>query len=198
MKTMTGLIPVLVTSATLGLGSASCLGLETYFLPGSLSIDKGSGFSLDLYASTPDSSAAIAGWDIDVLFDTSQVQWVSTTLATGWDAVPGVADSDGLAGLALDPVWGSDILLATIRFRCLKAGTSDMLAGLIAGSDPNEGFLILDANSGAGGLIRDWTSIVTAVTQTSTSMPDVGSTLGLLLGAVALVSLGGGRAAVRR
>lgn len=93
-------------------------------------------FAVDLVADIPD---PVLGWGLDVTFDTSVLDLSGVTVDSAWFPTSGF-DGDGLAGLAFPmPVYGDDILLATLTFEAIALGTSDLTSNITLG-DLTEGF----------------------------------------------------------
>ena len=171
MKTSKMLIFFLVgVFCWFGIGPAQALTM--YLDPSSITVKVGKSFSLNLYANAGPTEA-ILGWDVDLLYDPSQVVWTGTTVNDLlWQAVPSVDGIEGLAGLANFPptsASGNNILLATLMFECLQFGISDINVGLKAGSDPNQGIMTVDTTSPIfpppTNLVTSWTALVSTVAQ---------------------------------
>ena len=118
-------------------------------------------FYVDLLADIPQADA-ILGWELDLGYDNTQMSWDSLTIGSAWNQSS--SDGDGFGGLAvfppfpnpLLPIWGDDILLATLDFHCLDVGfsTLDLSADLGEGfQTPLLGF-------------ADWTYTPANITQT--------------------------------
>lgn len=93
-------------------------------------------FTVDIVADIPD---PVLGWGLDVSFDTGVLDLTGVAIDPLW--FPGFApDGDGLAGLAFpSPIFGSDIVLATLTFEAIAVGLSDLVAS-VTPLDFTEGF----------------------------------------------------------
>jgi len=121
-------------------------------------------FFVDLLADIPQADA-ILGWGLDLVYDNTQMSWDSLIIGPAWTPPdPGTTD-DGLAGFLpfafppADPVWGNDIILATLDFHCLDVGFSTLDLAVTSG-DLTEGFLL------PTGGFADWTYTPANITQT--------------------------------
>ena len=95
-------------------------------------------FAVDLLADIPD---PVVGWGLDVTFDTSVLDLSGVTVGFAWFPTSGF-DGDGLAGLAFPmPVYGDDILLATLTFEAIALGTSDLTTSITL-AELTEGFAL--------------------------------------------------------
>jgi hypothetical protein len=118
-------------------------------------------FSVDLLADILQADAII-GWELDLVYDNTQMSWDSLTIGSDWNQESG--DGDGFGGLVpfdfslqtFIPVYGSNILLATLEFYCLDVGFST----LDLATDFGEGFLL------PTGLFADWDYTPANITQT--------------------------------
>ena len=131
------------------------------FNPTDIEVPVGTTFSVELLANIPQ-TMAIIGWELDLVYDNTQMNWEAVDIGTAWDPVS--IDGDGLGGLAVFPpspptpfpIWGDDILLATLDFHCDAVGASTL--GLA--TDFGEGFLL------PTGLFADWDYTPANITQT--------------------------------
>ena len=117
-------------------------------------------FFVDLWADIPELDAII-GWELDLLYDNTQMSWDSLYIGLDWTQVS--SDGDGFGGLVDfgflgTPIWGDDILLATLDFHCLDVGFST----LDLSTDPLEGFLLPPFPGG----FADWEYTPANITQT--------------------------------
>lgn len=133
------------------------------FNPSDTEVDVCNTFFVDLLADIPQADATI-GWGLDLIYDPTQMSWDSLIIGSDWTPpAPGTTD-DGLAGFLpyafppADPVWGDDILLATLDFHCLDVGFSTLDLAVTPG-DPTEGFIL------PNGLFADWTYTPANVSQ---------------------------------
>ena len=120
------------------------------FDPSDIEVEVCDTFFIDLLADIPQSDA-ILGWGLDLLYDPTQMSWDSLIIGPDWNQVYGL-DGDGLGGLskfAPSPIWGDDIILATLDFHCLDLGFSTLDLAVTPG-DPTEGFIL------PTGLFADW------------------------------------------
>ncbi|HEX5065659.1 MAG TPA: cohesin domain-containing protein [Myxococcota bacterium] len=96
----------------------------------------GAQFDVELRATLGD---PVVGWGLDLGFNPSVVQKVSTTVGPDWLAVS-ASDADGLAGISLTGLTG-DRRLAVVRFQAIALGsTSFVLSDTMA--DLSEGFAL--------------------------------------------------------
>ena len=100
------------------------------------SVGIGAQFDVELRATLGDPTI---GWGLDLGFNPSVVQKVSTTVGPDWLAVS-ASDGDGLAGISLTGLSG-DRRLAVVRFQAIALGsTSFVLSDTMA--DLSEGFAL--------------------------------------------------------
>lgn len=168
----------------------SALAVTASIDPSSKTVGVGSTFSVNVLAST-EGQESILGWDFSLAFDNTQLAFTGFTVGSDWDAVPSVnlLNPDSLAALAFpDAISGTNVLLATLSFRCLAEGVS--MLGLANSTGTNQGFLLgTDASGAISGLVTpvDDIAVSTAtITQSGESVPDNDpATLLLLLPLVA-------------
>lgn len=164
-----------LAASALVVSTTSVSALSVYFDPLNTTIGVGQSFTLNMRANASQSEA-ILGWDFDVLFDSAQVAYGGGTVGGQWFPVLSV-DGGGLAGLAFpEPVYGDNILLATLSFRCLGPGFSLIRAGFDDNMGVNEGILLAN-----GQILTDWESSPAGVTQVPAN--DTSTLLMLGLGA---------------
>jgi hypothetical protein len=130
------------------------------FNPSDIEVEVCTIFEVDLLADIPEADA-ILGWELDLGYDNTQMSWDSLTIGSAWNQAS--SDGDGFGGLAVFPlppnpfpIWGDDILLATLEFHCLDVGfsTLDLSADSLEGfQTPLSGF-------------ADWTYTPANITQT--------------------------------
>ena len=157
-------------------GSLLCMGpiranaLSIYFDQSSVNVIEGDSFTADLFADIGQLEQ-IFGWDIDLLYDNTQVGLTGYTVGSSWNAVLPIADDDeslsGLAGFGLPPgtgIWGNSVHLATLSFNCLAIGTSSLNIGT---DDALEGFQLAAVPGG----FATWTSEPTTVNQAPVPEP---------------------------
>jgi len=142
---------------------------------------EGTSFTVDLLADIG-VSEQIIGWDIDLLYDSSQVMFTGGVVGSSWNSVFPVPDDDvslaALAPFGLPPgqgIWGDDVLLATLSFDCLSVGTSLLDIGA---DDPLEGFQLAAVPAFAS-----WSSEAATVDQEPVSQPVPEPCTLLLMGA---------------
>jgi len=173
----------------------------TSFTPSSKTVSVGSAFYIDLLATTGERES-ILGWDLNLAFDSSQVKFLGWEPGLEWDAdSPPSVDPSGLAALSFpEPISGDNIVLATLKFRCLDEGFSTI--GIAASADSflaaQQGILLwTEANGGQGYLVNvgSFTAGTALVTQIPSGVP-AGDPSTLLLLAPTL--LRGFNRAVRR
>lgn len=177
--------PVLLplAAAVLCLAAISARALSLRLDPGLTTVAVGQSFDVGLYL-TATQPEAVLGWDFDLFYDPAQVAWTGTTLGGLWQSVPSL-DGDGLAGLVFpDPIFGTDVLMATLSFRCLGPGSSLLDVGLLSPADPNEGILTVN------GLLAQWTSTPGTVVQRAGVPSYDPGTLALLGASCLLLALG--------
>ena len=130
-------------------------------------------------------SETIAGWGLDLNFDSNILSLDNLFVAPGFMTVNG--DGDGLGGLipfGQPGLSGSDILLATINFTAIGSGISELFTSSTA-SDLNEGFL-----SAPFFQPISYSDIATNITVTGSSeVPEPSTFLLMLLATFALVTL---------
>jgi hypothetical protein len=118
--------------------SAITLPVSVTFDPLSTDVEVGDIFDVDVVASIQD---PVLGWGLDVSYDTGVLSQVGSPVIGGdWNVVF-TPDGDGLAGIAPFPtsVSGTDVLLATLSFEALAAGSIVLSASATPG-DLTEGF----------------------------------------------------------
>lgn len=121
-----------------------------------------------------DINAPIIGFGFDVTFDPALASLESVAIATPF--VPLVApDGDGLAGVYFPGVSGTDVLLATARFKALKDGVANIGIGVTPG-DGAEGF------PEAAGVFATWTVTSAKVALGNASIPEPATALLLVVG----------------
>jgi hypothetical protein len=132
------------------------------FSPSEIEVPVCTTFYVDLLADIPENDA-ILGWGLDLGYDSTQMSWDSLIIGPAWTPLPlPPATDDGFGGLRLfgqNPIWGDDVLLATLDFHCDAVGVSTLDLDVTPG-DFTEGFIKLD------GTFADWTSKPARVTQT--------------------------------
>jgi hypothetical protein len=172
------IIVSIIVGVLLCMGPIRANALSIYFDQSSVNVIEGDSFTLDLLADIGQLEQ-ILGWDIDLLYDNTQVGFTGYTVGSSWNAVTPIADDDeslaSLAGFGLTPgtgIWGNSVQLATLSFNCLAIGTSSLNIGT---DDALEGFQLAAVPGG----FATWTSEPTTVNQAPVPEP---STI-LLMGA---------------
>jgi hypothetical protein len=112
------------------------------FNPSDIEVPVCSTFFVNLLADIPQEDA-ILGWGLDLVYDSTQMSWDFLIIGPKWmPPLPGTTD-DGFGGLLpfgeTDPVFGEEVLLATLDFHCLGLGFSKLE---LAVSDATEGFVL--------------------------------------------------------
>jgi len=118
--------------------SASAIPISVTFDPLSTDVEVGDIFNVDVVAFIPD---PVLGWGLDVSYDTGVLSQAGPpVIGSDWNVVF-APDGDGLAGIAPFPtgVSGTDVLLATLSFEALAAGSTVLSASATPG-DLTEGF----------------------------------------------------------
>jgi len=131
------------------------------FNPSDIEVEVCDTFFIDLLADIPQADA-ILGWGLDLLYDPTQMSWDSLIIGGLWSPPFSNPDGDGLVGMAgfpPGPIWGDNILLATLDFHCLDVGFSTLDLAVTPG-DFTEGFLL------PTGGFAEWTSTPANITQT--------------------------------
>jgi len=143
------------------------------FNPTDTEVLVGDTFFVDLKADIP-MDDAIIGWGLDLVYDSTQMSWDSLIIGSDWDPYerpPTIGMDDGFGGLlAFDfppnlPVWGSDILLATLDFECLAVGFSTLDLAVTLG-DTTEGFMTDKFDNDEKAVFADWEYTPANITQT--------------------------------
>ena len=95
-------------------------------------------FSLDIVADIPD---PVVAWGLDLTVADESLLILEEEPVIGSDWIPGFApDGDGLSGVAFpDSVSGDNVLLASLTFRAMDVGQTDLYLSVTPG-DLNEGF----------------------------------------------------------
>jgi len=133
-------------------------------------------FTLNILADIPD---PVLGWGLDVNFDSALVnQTMPPVIGPAWFAAVS-PDGDGLAGLVFPtPVSGTGILLASLSFEAIDAGTVLFSAG-ISPLDLNEGFPLLLQGSFAEVVFNDLAVTI--------NVPEPGTLLLFVVGFIVLL-----------
>lgn len=166
MKTKLYLLPIALCLCATG---TACRAITLSFDPTSLTVPVGQEFSMDLRA-TVSATEAFRAFDIDVLYDGSLMTWIGTTVPSVLTLQP---DPSATRLIALvqtgEPdFFGSDVLLATLVFRCDGPGFSSIDTG---SSSLLQGFLVNPPGQTFPTWIQQWTSEPASVMQTS-AIPD--------------------------
>ena len=123
-------------------------------------------FFVDLWAEIPEDDAII-GWGLDLVYDNTQLSWDSLIIGPDWRPPFLGTTDDGFGGFlpfgVTDPVWGEEVLLATLDFHCLGLGFSTLD---LAVSDLTEGFMTDQFDLSGKAIFADWTSTPANITQT--------------------------------
>lgn len=141
----------------------------------------GDTIAVDLVADIAD---PVLGWGLDVAFDAALLSLVgSPVIGPDWLPAAATSDGDGLAGLAFPTaLTGDAVLLATLNFLLLDAGTSSLAASVTVG-DLTEGFAL--GPPAPPGSFAELVFVDGSVT-----VAEPGTLLLLLAGIVALAALG--------
>jgi len=137
------------------------------FNPSDIEVEVCTIFEVDLLADIPESDA-ILGWGLDLLWDPTQMSWDSLIIGSDWTPYPPPPfTDDGFGGFlpfgVTDPVWGEEVLLATLDFHCLGIGFSTLE---LAVSDLTEGFMTDQFDLNGKAIFADWTYTAANITQT--------------------------------
>lgn len=137
------------------------------FNPSDIEVRPCSIFFVDLLADIPEDDAII-GWGLDLVYDNTQMSWDSLIIGNWTPPFPGTTD-DGFGGFlpfgVTDPIWGDDILLATLDFHCLDVGFSTLDLAVTPG-DLTEGFMTDQFDQNGIAIFAEWTSTPANITQT--------------------------------
>ncbi len=109
--------------------------------PSTTDIYVGDVFSVDIIADIG-ATEPLLGWGLDI-GNTSGLlaETASPVIGSAWFPTVGM-DGDGLAGLAFPfPVFGSDVLLASLSFQATGVGIADLIPSITLG-DLTEGFAL--------------------------------------------------------
>jgi hypothetical protein len=138
-----------VALATLALSAGLARGdIMVKLDPSSSIVTLGDTFTVNILADI-EAADAIVGWGIDVVFDLAFLSHnpaSDVTIGPAFGAALVIPDGDELAGLVpfgfppAPPVFGTDVLLATMTFQAIGLGTSSLVGGITA-LDPTEGFV---------------------------------------------------------
>lgn len=131
---------------------------------------------VDIVADIPEADATL-GWGLDVGYNGAVLGAPGVDAGPLWSAF-GSVDGDGLAALSgsLDPVWGNNIVLATLTFPLVAEGVSPLMLSATAG-DLTEGFALEGI-----GEFAEWTFVAGSIT-----VPEPASLALLALGGLALI-----------
>jgi hypothetical protein len=95
---------------------------------------------VDIVADIPEADATV-GWGLDLaVLDPGIATWTGN-LVIGDLWIPAERDDDGLAGLSFDPIWGEDVVLASVEFQSISGGETVAELSVTPG-DLNEGFAL--------------------------------------------------------
>lgn len=107
-------------------------------VPSASAVAPGDEIMVEIRASLSD---PVLGFGFDLGWDVGLLEALGTPeIGPSWIAVAAL-DGDGLAGLAPAPIAGDDILLATLHFRALAPGITELVANATPG-DLAEGFAL--------------------------------------------------------
>ena len=123
----------------------------------------GDSFTVDIVADIPE---PVLGWGLDIGFEDAIFSFTNVSIGPSWSPVFS-ADGDGLAGLTFSPLYGGDILLATLSFEAISLGTSVLCPSVTPG-DLSEGFPLALAPPGSFADVVFESKSVTAVPEPST------------------------------
>lgn len=181
-----------MVGALLCMGPIQAHALLVDFDPSTVNVAVGDSFTVDLLADIAQTEQ-ILGWDIDLVFDSTQVSFAGAVGGSSWNMGTPIFDDDvsiaGFAGFPLPPgtgIWGNDTLLATLSFDCLADGTSLLDIGT---DDALEGFQLA-----ATPAFATWSSAAATVNQAS--IPDPAAVF--LLGSACLLGFAGLRRKFRK
>lgn len=138
------------------------------FNPSDIEVPVCTTFFVDLLANIPEEDA-ILGWGLDLVYDNTQLSWDSLIIGPDWTPPLAGTTDDGFGGFLpfafppAEPVWGNDILLATLDFHCLDIGFSTLD---LAVSDDTEGFMTNQVDQNGEAIFADWTSTPANISQT--------------------------------
>jgi hypothetical protein len=135
--------PVTFACSSGAIGQA--IPIDVWFAADQQEILLGQQFSLEIRAEIAEPSA-IVGWGMDALFDDEMLTYTPLSdVFIGDEFTQGITnDGDGLAGLVFppaEPVWGTDVHLATITMTAIGLGDCDIFGGITI-DDPLEGFVL--------------------------------------------------------
>lgn len=132
---------VLILLTALGVSWAQTAPVTVFFNPSSQTVNVGQTFTVNIVADIPN---PVLGWGLDVNVDPARL--IRTGVVVNdppWSAVA-AGDGDDLAGLALPPVSGNGVVLATLTFQAQATGTVPLIASVTA-DDLTEGFPLVSS-----------------------------------------------------
>lgn len=184
MKVAKTLCVTFLAAVLLGVFSLQAYGASVFFDDTAKYVNTNSNFDLKIYANS--GAYGILGYDMNITYDPSQMELLTTTPGTGFDSVPSIVPGGLVAGLTISPDYnGDDQLLADLTFKCLAVGISDIG---VSYSDL-QGILLVDQYDPIFSAIEQPQVALAVITQGAASVPEPGTLLLACSGLAGLIAL---------
>ena len=128
---------LICVAAILMSATAALADISVWLDPATPTVDVGGTVFVDLMASFDE---PVMAWGLDLTIGyPTYASWIDTKIGDDWDATT-TLDGDGLAGLRFPSGVSGDVLLATLTFEGLSAGTTSLAVS--SGPEEDEGILL--------------------------------------------------------